>query len=923
MRLRLALVLLFAFLASPALGERRVALVFGIDKYQSPQRSLKNAVNDARAIEDSLSVLGFEVFSHSNRPLARMKDALADFVEVARGADVALIYFSGHGIEIAGENRILPADTDSSSLERLKATTLPLDDLAGLLLSVADTGIVIVDACRNDPFGAVPTDTGRGAVSMPKDVANTVLPSFGRMGQADNLLFAFAAAPGKTALDGDGTNSPFSAALVKYLVTPGLDIRSIFTLVQQEVYDRTRGQQLPYVENGLPRFVFTSSSDEILSERERILLAMADITPGMRHEIETIASEYDMPLVPLYATLIENELTKTLEEGRQNELRRAAEAYSRMRDLARWLGSEDEEISRLREAAIEKMDIGALQEADDLLRQAQSVTEGKRQIAGRRFVDATVEFATGSLLRGSVAEARLRSREALNHYVAAVDALHQVQPIGPQRQVIGYLLEALGSSARLQLLLGNLAGAKEHSEERLRLAQMAYDADRTIETVTELGRAKLQLAQTRRAQDGHEGTVYLYRDAQDLVREFAPLWASQSAPSVLQSDIEMWLGDVLMDLGEYQAAVVHFETAHKIDIVLGKGDGSSLELRRRIAISAERVADSRTASGDRSGALETYTSLLNDWQRFTVDSDQSPDTRYGLSKAHDRVGSALFSLDRFDEALDHYRFSLGLREDLAQRDPENTVWKRSIAASYRQMGDVLLALGNLDGATDALQRAVDSAEALAYLDPRNDGWQRELVIYRERLALTYSKRGDEKTALATLREALAEQLQLAASFRVDQSIEEEIALTHLELGDLWLANADLAEAGSAYESAVATYVRLASLPSSRETLRESLARSYDKTAYVRQSMGDLSAAARAYRSSHAIWKELANGGATTAKRRWELALSYYNLAGVGVDPKSNLEKSFELASKLDREGALEERDAIMLEIIRNDLERAN
>ncbi len=150
---------LMASVAWPALADKRVALVFGQDKYDLI-RPLENATNDAEAIEEALDKLGFEVSLETNRDLKRMRRALEDFREDAEGADVALVYFAGHGVEIAGENRLLPTDADAASVEALKQTSLPLEEVRQMVGEVGKVGLVMLDACRNDPFGGEGGEAG-------------------------------------------------------------------------------------------------------------------------------------------------------------------------------------------------------------------------------------------------------------------------------------------------------------------------------------------------------------------------------------------------------------------------------------------------------------------------------------------------------------------------------------------------------------------------------------------------------------------------------------------------------------------------------------------------------------------------------------------------------------------------------------------
>lgn len=257
--------LLILSTAAAAMAERRVALIVADDDYRLI-RPLANPVNDGEAMEAALKKLGFEVVVETNRDLRRMRRALYDFREDAKGTDVALVYFSGHGVEISGDNRLLPVDADASSLDALKRNSLPLEEVREAVAATAKVGLIVLDACRSDPFTASAGE-GRGATALAKNVSDKVRPGLGRIGKAENTLFAFSAAPGETAGDGTGQNSPFTAALAKYLGTDGLESRSVLTLVQQEVYDLTRGKQLPYVESGLPQLFFAASTREQLPER--------------------------------------------------------------------------------------------------------------------------------------------------------------------------------------------------------------------------------------------------------------------------------------------------------------------------------------------------------------------------------------------------------------------------------------------------------------------------------------------------------------------------------------------------------------------------------------------------------------------------------------------------------------------------------
>ena len=227
----------------PAFAERRVALVIGNSEYQNVAR-LPNPVNDSAAIAETLKSAGFDVVE-SKRDLkaSEMRRALRDFSDTARDADIAIVFFAGHGMEIDGANYLIPTD---AVLERdIDAfdEAIPLDRALTVIEPARKLRLVILDACRDNPFAKSMKRTvasravGRGLAKVEPGSANT--------------LIAFAAKAGSTASDGDGKNSPFSAALVKYLPKPGLDLRKAFGFARDEVLKLTGNKQEPFIYGSL------------------------------------------------------------------------------------------------------------------------------------------------------------------------------------------------------------------------------------------------------------------------------------------------------------------------------------------------------------------------------------------------------------------------------------------------------------------------------------------------------------------------------------------------------------------------------------------------------------------------------------------------------------------------------------------------
>src|ERR1700689_5248910 len=233
----------FGLLGQPAMAEKRVALVMGNSAYRNVVR-LANPANDSEAMSAVLKQAGFDVVElKRDLSVSEMRRALRDFSNTVRDADVAIVYFAGHGIEIDGTNYLIPVD---AVLERdIDAfdEAIPLDRILTVIEPARQLRLVILDACRDNPFNKTMKRT-IGARAMGRGLAK-VEPS------SPNTLIAFAAKAGSTASDGDSINSPFTAALVKYLPRPGLDLRKAFGYARDDVLKATNNKQEPFIYGSL------------------------------------------------------------------------------------------------------------------------------------------------------------------------------------------------------------------------------------------------------------------------------------------------------------------------------------------------------------------------------------------------------------------------------------------------------------------------------------------------------------------------------------------------------------------------------------------------------------------------------------------------------------------------------------------------
>jgi uncharacterized caspase-like protein len=231
------------FAATAARADKRVALVLGISAYQHVAK-LPNPSNDADAMAALFRKAGFDVVeTKRDVGIADLRRAVGDFSDKAQDADVAVVFFAGHGIEVDGTNYLVPADAKLARDFDIEDEALSLDRLLKAIEPAKRLRLVMLDACRDNPFAKTMKRTvasrsvGRGLAKIEPTVSDT--------------LIAFAAKAGSVALDGDNSNSPFTTALLEHIATPGVDLRIAFGRVRDSVLSATARKQEPYVYGSL------------------------------------------------------------------------------------------------------------------------------------------------------------------------------------------------------------------------------------------------------------------------------------------------------------------------------------------------------------------------------------------------------------------------------------------------------------------------------------------------------------------------------------------------------------------------------------------------------------------------------------------------------------------------------------------------
>ena len=335
------------FGCSPALAGNRVALVIGNSAYQNAPR-LPNPSNDAAAVAAMFKAANFDaVESKFDLTAAGLRKALREFSDRTRDADVAVVYFAGHGIELDGTNYLVPIDaaleTDGDALDE----TVPLDRVLFAVEPAKQLRLVILDACRVNPFvdrmrrsTAMSRTTSRGLARVEPTTANT--------------LIAFAAKAGSTASDGNSKNSPFVKALIEYLPRPGLDIRRALGFVRDDVLKSTGNKQEPYVYGSL------GGDDAPLVPAAAPLAPQADPQAAVRRDYELALQlatrdgwEAFLSLYPdgFYANLARGQLNKIAAEDARAVAAEKARLAERERARLAEQGTREAELAKAVAAA--------------------------------------------------------------------------------------------------------------------------------------------------------------------------------------------------------------------------------------------------------------------------------------------------------------------------------------------------------------------------------------------------------------------------------------------------------------------------------------------------------------------------------------------------------------------------------------------
>ena len=395
----------------PARADRRVALIIGNSAYKSAPK-LGNPVNDATLVGGMFKKAGFDsVDVRLDLSASEMRRMLREFAGRTRDADMAVIYYAGHGIELDGNNYLIPTDATLETDGDVLDETIPVERALFAVEPAKQLRLIILDACRDNPFAKTMKRTlasraiGRGLAKVEPTSPNTMI--------------AFAAKAGSTASDGDARNSPFATALVEHLPKPGLDLRKAFGFVRDDVLKTTGYKQEPYVYGSLggddvplvakqaPTGPQANPQEAVRRDYELALqLATRDAWEAFlaaypdgfyanlaKGQLNKIGAEETRAAAEQKARAAEQEKARLITERAQKAEQEKAAAAAKAAEEARIAAEKQKQIEQARAEAAEHQRKVAEAAAAKALAEKQAAEKAKAELAARQAAEKAEQVA--------------------------------------------------------------------------------------------------------------------------------------------------------------------------------------------------------------------------------------------------------------------------------------------------------------------------------------------------------------------------------------------------------------------------------------------------------------------------------------------------------------------------------------------------
>lgn len=681
--------------ATPAMSAGRVALIIGNSDYEK-LTPLSNPQRDAGRMAALLAANGFEVMScQDSKPgcfdLDRgdMLDALEDFRDMAREADVALVFYAGHGMQTAEGNILAPTDIEIACNDWRAKRAVLLDDVLEAMEG-ANEKIVILDACRNDPLKAQQC-LQRGA--RPLSFGSIAVPS-----SSQRFLLLTSTQNGQVAQDGPpGGHSPFAEALFHVMESePNSRFDQLFDKVTKRVVERTTAANFTQI----PEMLIRGGSPEACLGAGGCG-SNAD-TVALRTEIATLKAqnarnqEYEQIVVALLANAGYDDLDTMPVEERQkffDGIMAAGKALATK-------GSEGEVAL----AALRSGDAGAAEaifERD--LGQAKAAADEEK----KRAADAARHLA--ALARPS------DTGKSARYFAEAAD----LEPGNAQNWI---------DLAETALASGDHQGAADAYSRAVELARQGKTSAEQRVWASE-GFADIEWNAGR-----PEEAAKLYREAAAAAREALKAEPFNNGLKRGLIVTHYNIGHLEMNDGLYDAALANFNDGLAIAQQLSAEEPGNPIWRYDIGRAWERIGRVRQAMGDNAKALEAYSRKHEIMTQVEAQNPANPEWKRDLSLADEFLGDIALAEGDKSGALKHYEASLARMTKLRDSDPSNADYQRFTSVTHLTAGDVLEELGDLEAARKHFRAGMEVSLRLVAIDPASGQWNWDLFRAYQRMA---------------------------------------------------------------------------------------------------------------------------------------------------------------------------------------------
>ncbi|MGO9986701.1 MAG: caspase family protein [Rhodomicrobium sp.] len=842
LRLLAALAVSISMAGSASAG--RVALVIGQNNYKV-LHSLDNPAPDARSMAALLAAHGFEVISCDGKEpgcfdldRAGLIKALAQLKTRAAGADLALVYYAGHGAATEEGNMLAPADakvncatgaiTDGVPVERLMLATAP-----------ARNKLLILDACRDNPLGDICPGLKGKKLSFTRIEA----------GPMQGLLLVTSTQFGQQALDGFGApHSPFAAALFAALkANPAVYFEQVMNEVARATYTEAQKDsgfiQIPgkVVGGAAPADCLAGAG--CVGDERMAALALDN---------ERLAAD---------ASGLRNILAS--EEAARGKPYTNEERKARVAQLEATLASIGKSTDPLRQEARRLINDGNVSGGEAKLDEALDADEKALAEAERVAAERRKAAAQGARDLAVLAE----GRDALK----AVAYYRRATRLDPSD---GETWRALAEAA---LEAGQTAEAKTAFEQA---ALKAKDgANPRLQYWATLG-----LGDVAQAQGNLPVAQRFYEIALAIAQ---PIVKADPSNAGWQRDLSVSYekaGDVLVAQGSLPEALKAYRDSLGIRDRLAKADPGNARWQRDLSVSHNKAGDVLVAQGSLPEALKAYRDSLGIADRLAKADPNNAGWQRDLSVSYIKVGNVLVAQGNLPEALKSFQGSLAIADRLAKADPNNAGWQRDLSVSYDNVGGVLVAQGNLPEALKSFQAGLAIADRLARADPGNAGWQRDLSVSYEKIGDVLVAQGSLPEALKSFQAGLAIRDRLARADPGNAGWQRDLSVSYDSVGGVLVAQGNLPEALKSFQDGLAIRDRLAKADPNNAAWQRDVAVSHAKLAAFYAKTGEPEKARAALGEGKAIMEAMTKLSPDNAEWKRDLAWFEGQVAALKTSP---------------------------------------